>query len=311
VRPGDRDESLRLERQLAQYEAREGRLPGIAAQSGRRALIEQLLDSERRNRYVKVLLGRDLGPRTGDPATSAFDPLRAAIINYRQGDRDEAFWLIFLFVHFGKHRRAEWRYAREVYGKLGQGGRWDWNSVSANVGQFRSWLDENSAQIKGVDGPRGFGNHRKYESLGGWTDNGTGAVVSSYVAWVEQAGSHDRLIQDAIARAHGDETAAFDILYRSMGAVHRFGRTARFDYLSMIGKVEFAAIKPGKTYMAGATGPRLGARLLFGASDSVDSSELEAHLNTLEEYLSVGFVALEDALCNWQKSPTLFKPFRG
>jgi hypothetical protein len=31
----------------------------------------------------------------------------------------------------------------------------------------------------------------------------------------------------------------------------------------------------------------------------------------LREELDVGFDVIEDALCNWQKSPAEFKPFRG
>ena len=38
---------------------------------------------------------------------------------------------------------------------------------------------------------------------------------------------------------------------------------------------------------------------------------LEAALTPLRAELNVGFDVLEDALCNWQKSPDEFKPFRG
>jgi Alpha-glutamyl/putrescinyl thymine pyrophosphorylase clade 3 len=311
VRPGDHAEALRIGKQLTTYEAQVGTLPGISSRAARATLVEQLIESERRNRYVKVLLSRELGDLTEDPTYSVFDPLRAAIINFRRGNHEEAFWMIFLFVHFGRHRRGGWRYAREVYGKLGQGGRWDWDSVRSDVGGFRTWLDDNRNLIRQADVPGGFGNHRKYESLGGWSSAGTGAVVSSYVEWVEGAGGHDALFENAIARAAGDEQLAFDYLYRAMGSVHRFGRTARFDYLSMIAKTEFAKIRPGKAYISGATGPRTGAMLLFGQPDSVDASELEAKLQELEEYLAVGFDVIEDALCNWQKSPAFFRPFRG
>jgi hypothetical protein len=135
--------------------------------------------------------------------------------------------------------------------------------------------------------------------------------VSSYVDWVEDAGGHGALFDDAVASAGGDEEAAFDSLYRSMKAVHRFGRTARFDYLSMVSKAEFAKIRPGKAYIAGATGPQTGAKLLLGESDRVSAEQLEEELRKLESYLHVGFDVIEDALCNWQKSPSFFKSFRG
>jgi hypothetical protein len=311
LRPGDRAEALRIREELVAYESQVDILPGIASEPARATLIEQVLESERRTRYVKVLLERELGDQTEDPDNAVFDPLRAAILHFRRGDREEAFWLIFIFVHFGKHRRGGWRYAREVYGKLGQGGRWDWPSVSSDVGEFRTWLDQNRNFIRRPDVPGGFGNHRKYESLAGWSSAGTGAIVSSYVEWVEKAGDHHALFKNAIDRAAGDEELAFDILYRSMAAVHRFGRTARFDYLSMIAKTEFAQIRPGKAYIVGAAGPKTGARSLFDEPESVEAAELESRLQTLESYLRVGFEVLEDALCNWQKSPSYFKPFRG
>ena len=51
-----------------------------------------------------------------------------------------------------------------------------------------------------------------------------------------------------------------------MDALRRFGRTARFDYLTMLAKLGLANIAPGSPYLIGATGPLKGARLLFGFS---------------------------------------------
>ena len=94
-----------------------------------------------------------------------------------------------------------------------------------------------------------------------------------------------------------------------MSAVARFGRTARFDYLTMVGKLGLAAIEPPSTYMEGSTGPVRGARLLFGGREN--ATTLDSWLVELEAELHVGMQVLEDALCNWQKSPNEFKPFRG
>ncbi len=97
-----------------------------------------------------------------------------------------------------------------------------------------------------------------------------------------------------------------------MGAVISFGRTARFDYLCMLGKLGLAAIEPGSTYMDGATGPFDGAKLLFGnEAKGMTRRELDALLIDLGAALNVGMQVIEDALCNWQKSPGKFKAFRG
>ncbi|MGX7875923.1 alpha-glutamyl/putrescinyl thymine pyrophosphorylase clade 3 protein [Mesorhizobium sp. ORM6] len=80
----------------------------------------------------------------------------------------------------------------------------------------------------------------------------------------------------------------------------------------MIAKVGLAAIRPPTAYLAAATGPKRGARLLFGgAHDSnISPRELEGRLVELDGVLHLGQQVLEDALCNWQKSPTIFVPFR-
>ena len=274
--------------------------------------MEHLLESERLNRYVKILLSRELGPSSSDPNSTAFDPLKASISAARRGDKEEAFWLIFLFVHFSKHRTAGWKYVRDVYGRLGEpDSRWDWVTTRANVEGFRNWLDANAGRIRFSSTQHGFGNHRKYESLAGWTTTGTGEVVATYVHWVEQMDSHEQRVQEAVLAASGDRARAFDLLYSSLSGVRRFGRTARFDYLSMLGRTRLADIRPGKAYMVGATGPRRGAGLLFGLDNNVHATTLESKIGELERFLNVGFDVLEDALCNWQKSPGHFKPFRG
>ena len=108
-----------------------GNLPGISDPSSCDVLVAQMVESIRRIRYVSVLQRIDISNRRTNPSDELFDPLRAAILSARQGAIEEAFWLVFLFVHFGKHRRGGWRYAREVYGALAAGFRWDWATTSA------------------------------------------------------------------------------------------------------------------------------------------------------------------------------------
>jgi hypothetical protein len=43
----------------------------------------------------------------------------------------------------------------------------------------------------------------------------------------------------------------------------------------------------------------------------VTNADLNDWLAALEGELAIGMQALEDALCNWQKSPDAFKGFRG
>jgi hypothetical protein len=81
----------------------------------------------------------------------------------------------------------------------------------------------------------------------------------------------------------------------------------------MLGKLDLAAVEPGSAYLGGATGPVSGARLLFAGDKGADLSPdyLDTQLVELDARLGVGMQVLEDALCNWQKSPANFRPFRG
>jgi hypothetical protein len=309
MRPRDHALAHQLEAALNKFHKTKRPLPGIATEKNRRAFAEQLLESIHRVRFVSVLRTRGISVARTDPNNVLFDPLRAAILNMRQDNIEEAFWLVFIFVHFGKHLHAGWRYAREVYGRLGGPGRWDWANTSADTAGFRAWLEAHKVELRREGIPRGFGNHRKYESLDGYSANGTGAVVESYVAWVDPPRNHRELIDQAYNGANGDPGMAFDSLYESMGAIARFGRTARFDYLTMLGKLGLAPIAPNSAYLKGATGPVKGAGLLFGMNES--PATLDQWLGELDTELVVGMQVLEDALCNWQKSPSLFKPFRG
>jgi hypothetical protein len=309
MRPRDREAARGLEEALARFDQETYPLLGIRTAARRRCFIEQLLESIHRVRMVSVISSRQIDDRRADPNDGLFDPLKAAILQERNGNIEEAFWLVFLFVHFGRHSKGGWRYVREIYGQLGGEGRWDWATTSANPAQFRAWLDSHQNELRRQGVPGGFGNHRKRESLGAYSANGTGAVVDSYISWVNPPRTHQGLMQQFLNQAKKNPQTTFDLLFNSMAAVRRFGRLARFDYLTMVGKLRLAPISPGSAYLQGATGPVQGARLLFGAHDRIE--RLDARLIELDARLHVGMQVLEDALCNWQKSPDVFKAFRG
>jgi hypothetical protein len=314
VNAADEVRATQLTKSLLAFKNTVRALPGIEGSGACDSLVRQLIDSIRRVRYVQVVAARKLSPLRADPSADLFDPIMAAILQKQSGAIDEASWLVFLSVHFGKHRLDGWRLARDVYGALGAAAPWTWERTSADAKGFRKWLDKNHATLSGADGVnRRFGNHRKYQSLDAHKVMGTGAAIESYVKWVGQPRTHSEVFEEAIKASNEDPRKSYDWLYDSLRAVISFGRTARFDYLSMIGKVGLAAIEPGSTYMVGATGPFSGARLLFGAdaTSGLSRRQLDAWLIELDGVLNVGMEVMEDALCNWQKSPDKFRPFRG
>jgi hypothetical protein len=294
--------------------ARERRpLPGVGSSVALDVFAGQLVESTHRVRYPSVIQTRDLSPRRSDPEDAMFDPLLAAELARRAGDAEEACWLVFLFVHFGKHLAGGWRYARQVYSGMTRGKRWDWPAVSQDPEGFRVWLRRCGDTIKSDPRAGGFGSHRKYQSLDADSNTGTGAAVATYVGWVTSAVTHRGLLGAAVSVAGRDGQMAFDNLYRSMSVVASFGRTARFDYLCMIGKLGLAPIAPGSPYLKGATGPLAGARLLFGGTPSarIQAETADAWVVELGAALGLGMQVMEDALCNWKKSPTAFRAFRG
>lgn len=307
MRPRDRQRAQALVSALNTHNVNVRALPGIASFARQAVFVEQILDSLHRVEYARRLAHVALGANRCDPAQATFDPLKAAVMHYRRGNLDEACWLVFLFVHFGRDRSGGWGYVKAVYGRLGMRPIWGWANVSANPAAFRAWLAANMSSLKALGS--GFGNHRKYMSLNAYSPAGTGAAVETYVNWVQSAGGHASLIGGTVAASAGNLKSAFETLYRSMEQVAGFGRTARFDYLTMLGKLGFAAIEPERAYLTGATGPVTGANLLFGGKNK--PATLDKWLVELDGSLGVGMQVLEDALCNWQKSPDKYVAFRG
>jgi Alpha-glutamyl/putrescinyl thymine pyrophosphorylase clade 3 len=306
----------RLEKELRAFDRRKRPLLGIRTSARRETFVEQLVESMRRIRYVFVIRDRALSALRADPSDPLFDPVKAAIVYEREGDIEESFWMVFMFVYFGKHSHAGWRLARDVYGRLGEGATWTWSQTHSHPGRLRKWLAAYQSILQGSDGiARHFGNHRKHETLSASSPRGTGRVVESYVNWVNTSGSHAQLVREAQQQANFEPRRTFELLYRSMAAVISFGRLARFDYLTMVGKLGLADIEPGSAYLTAATGPLRGARLLFGGHPraALVPSLLDPWLIELEAALNLGpqgMQALEDALCNWQKSPEHFQSVR-
>lgn len=292
---------------LAAHERAKGSLPGIETAARRDAFVEQLVDSVRRVEYVSAAQRRAISSARRDPKSDLFDPVLGAIECRNAGELEEALWLLFLSVHCGKHLHDGWSLVRKLYEGDGSGGKWTWSRVSKNPSAFRRWLDDKEIEWQKQGAKPRFGNHRKYVSLSGSGARGTGAAVETYVLAMGPAGSQRQWVDDAMARQDGDPGRAFDDLYRSLSSVQQFGRLAKFDFLCMLGKCGLANIAPRHAYLGDSTGPLQGARLLFG----VNGPALDRAAVELGASLGVGMQVIEDALCNWGKSPARYKRFRG
>ncbi|MCK7597079.1 hypothetical protein M0G74_07300 [Microbulbifer sp. CAU 1566] len=294
----------------SQLEQLDGVVPlqGLRNENMRSCLVEQFIDSIRRIDYVRVLSERGVSEQVADPTNDMFDPIKAAVLYQEQGNIDEACWLVFLAIHVGKNARSGWTRVRDLYGALGAD-IWSWERVCGNLDDFGVWLERNYMNIGGA-----FGNHRKYESIRPNVQGSPINVVRSYIEWI--GGSHQTFFSFTQQEVDCCPNAHFDYLYNSMFFVRRFSRLSIFDYLTMLAKVGVVDISPPRAYLDMATGPKKGAKLLFtGSRDSNESTEnLEGFLVLLNENMSLGYLSmqvLEDALCNWQKSPERHVRFRG
>ena len=299
-----------LDQKLKAYRVNGKALPGIPTAVEREALVAQMVDSVARINFVKAIAKRPISPKRLDPKeVKMFDPLRAAIQHMRDDNEDEAFWLVFLFVHCGKHATKGYGLLRMVYGAFQDQFVWTWKRFTQNPNHFAFWLGQHIDAITQQRRDFPFGNHRKYESL-----EQLDAVLASYAAWIASNNSHRQFIDAAKEKVGDNPKVLFDYLYKSMDAVHRFGRTAKFDYLTMLGKIGLVNIEPPSAYMVHATGPVRGARLLFsGAVDNnaLSKQKLDELSVDFEETLGVGMQVIEDSLCNWQKKPAEYVQFRG
>ncbi|SBS24900.1 hypothetical protein MSP8887_00070 [Marinomonas spartinae] len=305
-----------LNRELTHFSTNQKQLIGLGTVSRKDVFIYQIIDSVRRVRYASTIANKRFDASVSNPSNTYFDPLKAAVYHLGQGNIDEASWLVFLATHFGYSPSCGWNLTKDVYGKLGSVSYWTWNNISQNIQTFSLWSNTLQKSIEKLLPKRRFGNHRKYESLNPTANRALHLVISSYVNLIQQYQNHQGFFNEGFRNSGDSQFDAFDKLYDMMNPVISFGRTAKFDFLTMIGKLGIANIEPPKTYIKGSTGPISGAKLLFenNLKSNISTENIELYLFKLSQSLSInpfGMQVLEDALCNWQKSPENYIHFRG
>lgn len=136
-------------------------------------------------------------------------------------------------------------------------------------------------------------------------------AVADYIAWIGPGG-HTAFFANAVLAGGNNPHTIFDHLYSRL-KILSFGRLAKFDYLSLIGRYRLAPIEAGSAYLKGATGPGRGARLIVDGNPTsgTGNNAIQNALDALDLRLDVGMAVMEDALCNWQKSPRLFIHYVG
>ncbi|EKN6211615.1 hypothetical protein [Yersinia enterocolitica] len=301
---------------LQNFSRNEYNLRGLHSSACFEVFACQIIDSIRRIRYVENLTSRTsyMNPLRKEPNSDLFDPLRAACLHLQDNNYDEACWLVFLATHFGKSSKTNWDLCRDIYSGLGTQ-TWTWVAITDDFDAFEQWFASVSGELTANSRQRQYGNHRKYETLKYHSRRSIPAVFRSYLHFISATHSHEARFAEARNFA-ASPSALFELLYSGMNAVISFGRTARFDYLTMLRKIGLLEAEPGHAFLQGATGPLQGSRLLF--SNSRSSGEridvLNEKLTSLAEIIPAPYLrmqVIEDALCNWQKSPERYVYFGG
>lgn len=311
-RPKERNRFTDLAQRLSNHQRTRQTLPGLVTPEAQTCFLEQMIDSLHRIEYFDRILERPIDGRRADPSSNLFCPLRAAIIFSRQGEYDEACWLIFLAMHFNPHPVHGWEPLKTLYCGRTDRPFWTWVYTSNHLDAFEDWLHEHHDSVK-QGFPSGlFGNHRKYETLDPNSRAGPHRVVRSYVNLVGPNRGHRNFFEHEGGGEDATPEERFANLYRQLTAVHRFGRTAKFDYLCMLSKLCLADIRPDRPYIPESTGPLRGARLAFTGTfnGNLRPKTLENMSISLANTLGVGMQPIEDCLCNWQKSPNSYIAFR-
>jgi hypothetical protein len=248
----------------------------------REQFIDQLSRSVRQRRVVAHRWSKN---RQSDDIIGLIQKARDS------GDSDEAVWRSFLAAHFGRASAKDEKSgsASAFLCAFGAEPFWTCKRVSKAPGVLRRWLSDHAVDLKSLS----FGNHRKYESK---RPKAIWSVVESFLTLAEEYGGPQELF--TIDGKESDAAKCFDLLYRRLQPLRQFGRTGRFDFLSLLIELKLVVAEPGSCYLEGATGPLQGAKRLWGKRSIGQLEQLAADL---AERVSVSPMALEDALCNWQK----------
>ena len=305
-----RDQEKAVDQALSDFERLHGLLPGLSKSTWRKTLILQIISSVRRIEFVRQLQFKAISPARLDPSSSLFDPLKGAALLGRKGDLDEAVWLTFVGTHFGKHLVDGWRLAANVMGSFGEGTPWTAQRFGADRGGFQTMLLKNGSKLKDARLSGRYSNHRQYQSKHPDT---IFEVFSTFYDWQFKSGGFRPLMVSLHQKYGQDPAEGFDALYKMLNAVYGLGRLGKFDFITMLGKLELAPVEAGSVYLVGSTGPLSGARLLFCGDRNfpITAATLEPNVDLLDDYLHVGKQVIEDSLCNWQKKPEKFEYCRG
>ncbi|MFY0641708.1 MAG: hypothetical protein JXR16_11725 [Bermanella sp.] len=287
-------------------------LEGLNNESRIDTLSKQIFDSIRRVDYIYTICKKTYTGNGIQPSSGVFDPYKLISNLVKDHNLEEAYWLCFLITYCGKSKKHGWSSLKSIY--IDKETIYDWEKVRSSPEMFLKWLDKIGPTIR-----TGFGNHRKYETFQQTEGKGPRAVFKSYFNLVKNNQgnlSQVDFFNECKNKYDSNPEPLFDALYKKEASkIVRFGRLSKFDYLTLLTKVGLIDLEPPEAYIGSSTGPKSGLTLLF-LNNAKTSKPSKWHKDQMDKLkvLDIGplkMQVLEDALCNWQKSPTQYTFFRG
>ncbi len=208
-------------------------------------------------------------------------------------------WCVYVATYFGKSNASKWTlFNRSVF-------RPDKSLISfEDIIENREQYFDYLRDLNLFEGSN-YSNHRKYtkKSL-----DGSKGVLNSF----------DFLI-DGIGQFRFVSPTSFDTTYRNALAIPNFGRMAAFDFTSSLCKCGLNVQEPESMYHKYSTGPLAALKeilKLAGIRNPPQSLQVDFGRDLLEwfsTHSSIYMIAqvLEDAICNWQKSPRSYGRYFG
>lgn len=204
-----------------------------------------------------------------------------------------------MLIYTDDSDESDWAFIRKLYGAEGLGLKTalTWEVVNEAPDLLNERLDA-LVKILAESHPKPkFGHHRAYELF-----KHLPMVYINYIGLINEQGGHEAMfrLQDQPVDCTDYFKTRYDLI---KNIIYRFGRLSTFEFLCLLGKMDLADVAPDSCYIAEASGPKRGARLLFGI---LNNEQLDEHAVHLADHLNVSYQEMEAALCHWQKSPNRF-----
>ena len=306
---------------LKEIDPEGSKFPGIKDKPNRKALVDEIIDSARRVNIVRKIPKKRKNCKVDsdfwNPKNDKFNPKFGAVELKKDGQFDEAVWLIFLHIHFGEDcgcgsscspiQKSCLNLLKEFYSKFGSNSRLTFKEFKKY--DLKKFLSIPGMTKQNLNSLGSYSNHRQREK---YEPEYIYRILSEYRdKFLSSHGNFSDLIKSISPKTKKYPEwyfkYLFSLLFPRPKRIFRFGRLAVFDFLATLGNLDILPLEPDSTHLLEATGPLKGANALINNDKNIKNSKndyilyIEQIVDNLDDSLKIGKHALEDCLCNWQK----------